>query len=465
MCVCVCFLCVRYDNTPLRRTPPAVPTVSTEQHLQLHSAVEETTPFLSLEILGDGDSLLQGQVASWTLRVTNLGLAPCRDALLKTNLPWLRLTGTAASASSFSGAPPPGAVGTGGTLLRLPLPPGGLAPGATADVPVAVRPTGGPGPRTLRLLLRYAGAAGARHRHVTAWRTVSVRGSLRVAASWAPGDVGAGGDARLLRVDAADVGGGGAAPVRLEELLLVSGRWRAVGLYGGGSGGGAAVGRRETFTAYVEVVQATAAEVGAADGGLVCSVCDLTNNGVSREDDAAALRDRTAFLCLETAARKFDVRPHLRPLLSSQLPLPHLPVDRRLLSPAQTCPFDAHTPTQNTVAAHEAQNTQDPNTGEEAAPRSIAQIRRASTAVSGAATSATAHPASPAALRADDAISCLATPPPPASLSMRVSRWSPAAPCDAMRPRTAAFIAPAGSCDRGRSRTPLAVDGAVRQPP
>jgi hypothetical protein len=106
---------------------------------------------------GAQSTVLQGQTCCWKLQVSNVGYAPAKNILLKTNGPWLHTTQTT-SETRDEGAPTSFCVGPSGTLMRLPFlnltQSEVLHPGESIEIPVAVRTSGG-GRQDFYLLFRY----------------------------------------------------------------------------------------------------------------------------------------------------------------------------------------------------------------------------------------------------------------------------------------------------------------------
>lgn len=105
------------------------------------------------------ESLLQGQVNKWFLRVSNIGTAHATNLFLKTNLPWLNVLNTNSATQAVEN-PVSYCIGPTGTMFRLPLTckesPMNctLAPGETIDIPIEIRTSGG-GKQDFYMLFRY----------------------------------------------------------------------------------------------------------------------------------------------------------------------------------------------------------------------------------------------------------------------------------------------------------------------
>jgi len=144
------------------------------ESLALKAKVECGMPCLTADLVqpltatnvGDAGPLLQGQVSKWNLRLSNVGTAPAKSITVKTNLPWMTVWDGAdddrnskdfdeieREATSYS-------IGPSGTLLRIPIDGFGLKvdgeiqPGETVDVAVDLRTTGG-GRQAFYMLFRY----------------------------------------------------------------------------------------------------------------------------------------------------------------------------------------------------------------------------------------------------------------------------------------------------------------------
>jgi len=135
----------------------------------LKSKIEHDMPSLTVDIVphgGKGDAtVLQGQISSWTLRISNLGTAPASNVTLKTNAPWMNIAQTNRKETRATSH----CIGPSGTLMRLPLEKKTaedgidnddyvksdvISPGQTVEVPVHVRTSGG-GRQELYMLFRY----------------------------------------------------------------------------------------------------------------------------------------------------------------------------------------------------------------------------------------------------------------------------------------------------------------------
>lgn len=108
---------------------------------------------------GDDDGpMLVGQMSAWTLRLFNSGTAPAANVSLKTNIPWINVD--SANGPSSSGQPTPHCIGPSGTLSELPLndasltTPGVLQPGESVDIPITIRSSDG-GKHSFYMLYRY----------------------------------------------------------------------------------------------------------------------------------------------------------------------------------------------------------------------------------------------------------------------------------------------------------------------
>lgn len=140
----------------------------------LKARVEDDMPRLTAQLVpktGKEDEPVvsfQGQVSSWTLRLSNIGTAPATDIALKTNLPWVKVDSTAARTQEGSTSH---AVGPTGTLLALPIEgdnlrtPGQLQPGESIDLAVSLR-TVGTTQQDFYMLYRYELVGGTKNHHL-----------------------------------------------------------------------------------------------------------------------------------------------------------------------------------------------------------------------------------------------------------------------------------------------------------
>jgi hypothetical protein len=126
----------------------------------LRSKVEQKMPLLKVAISPDGSAqsiVLQGQTSSWKLKISNVGYAPAKNVMLKTNAPWLNMADTSINASDED-APTSFCLGPSGTLMRIPLQNVNqsdvLQPGESIEIPVAIRTSGG-GRQDFYMLFRY----------------------------------------------------------------------------------------------------------------------------------------------------------------------------------------------------------------------------------------------------------------------------------------------------------------------
>lgn len=126
----------------------------------LRSKVEKRMPSLKATIVPDESAhsiVLQGQTSSWTLKLSNVGYAPAKNIMLKTNAPWLNVADPLTEASDED-APTSFCIGPSGTLMRISLLNARhsdvLQPGESIEIPVAIRTSGG-GRQDFYMLFRY----------------------------------------------------------------------------------------------------------------------------------------------------------------------------------------------------------------------------------------------------------------------------------------------------------------------
>ncbi len=163
------------------------------------SKVEGNMPSLKVTVTSDEgaqSTVLQGQTRCWKIKVSNVGYAPAKNVLLKTNGPWLHTTQTT-SENRDEDAPTSFCVGPSGTLIRLPLlntiQSDILHPGESIEIPVAIRISGG-GRQDFYLLFRYelwskddsATKLVSRHRWTQKLFSVTVYPSITMSASLMP---------------------------------------------------------------------------------------------------------------------------------------------------------------------------------------------------------------------------------------------------------------------------------------
>jgi hypothetical protein len=124
------------------------------------SIVEGKMPCLKVVITSDQatpSTVLQGQILSWKLKVSNVGYVPATNIMLKTNGPWLNMANAADKAVPLE-APTSFCVGPSGTLMKVPLSNSNqsdvLHPGESIEIPVTIR-TSGVGRQDFHFLFRY----------------------------------------------------------------------------------------------------------------------------------------------------------------------------------------------------------------------------------------------------------------------------------------------------------------------
>ena len=175
------------------------------ESLLLKAKVERGMPCLSAELVGrDGttvapdqtETVLQGQISVWTLRIGNVGTAPATKVSLKTNVPWVTIVRNDIKKKHGENEATSCCVGPSATLMNLPMTnglktPGRIEPGEQIDVPVAIRTSGG-GTQDFYMLFRYElytqddTSEAPRHRWLKKMYQVPVYPSLSMAASVMP---------------------------------------------------------------------------------------------------------------------------------------------------------------------------------------------------------------------------------------------------------------------------------------
>jgi hypothetical protein len=126
----------------------------------LRSKVEKKMPYLKVAITPNKSTpsiVLQGQTSCWNLKLANVGYAPAKNIILKTNSPWLKIADST-SEDSDEESPTSFCIGPSGTLMRIPLINANnsdvLKPGESIEIPVAIRTSGG-GRQDFYMLFRY----------------------------------------------------------------------------------------------------------------------------------------------------------------------------------------------------------------------------------------------------------------------------------------------------------------------
>lgn len=288
---------------------------------------------------------LQGQISSWTLRLSNLGTAPAANVYLKTNFPWLYVTG------EESEAPVEGkdqealncSIGPTGTLFQLPIK-SDIKPGESVEVPVRIRASVS-GRHEFYMLFRYelggseSTSGSPRYRWLKKMFDVPVYPSISLNASVMPSfsnhsDHILSTEFTNNRTERPDK-----LELVVEKLSLASRCYRLESLPGQFSDrDGAKLGWQERITAHYRIV--------ACEGQSSSSSCRLSECTLSAADEHTRISDAASspllnFLCLERAHQTFE-----QTLKEHQMALVR-------------------------AAANEGQESQH--------PRSIAQIRRANT--------------------------------------------------------------------------------------
>ena len=166
----------------------------------LKAKVERGMPCLVADLISSTPSevssaspALQGQIRSWSLRVSNIGTAPATRLTLKTNVPWINIKSVVHDSTHM---PESSCIGPSGTLLSLPIAGRGLKtdgllePGESIDVAVEIR-TSGAGKQDFYMLFRYELQVDTmdetpRYRWLKKMFEVPVYPSLTLSASLAP---------------------------------------------------------------------------------------------------------------------------------------------------------------------------------------------------------------------------------------------------------------------------------------
>lgn len=160
----------------------------------LRSKIEQEMPSLRVNITPDESTqstVLQGQTCRWKLKLSNVGYAPAKNIMLKTNAPWLNLVQLGDRKLPNENSPISSCIGPSGTLMRISF--DTLQPGESLEVPVAIRTSGG-GRQDFYMLFRYElGSAESsfaglvpRHRWARKLLSVPVYPSITMSASLMP---------------------------------------------------------------------------------------------------------------------------------------------------------------------------------------------------------------------------------------------------------------------------------------
>lgn len=169
----------------------------------MKAKVEQGMPCLAIKIMradrvspteasGTGP-VLQGQISSWKIRVSNMGTAPACSITLKTNVPWINIAEKTGGVATNEGRATSHCVGPSGTLMALPIKGGkeeGLInPGETVDIPILTRLSGS-GKQEFYMLYRYElwdpNLTAKRSRWLRKMMDVPVYPSLTLSASLMP---------------------------------------------------------------------------------------------------------------------------------------------------------------------------------------------------------------------------------------------------------------------------------------
>lgn len=304
------------------------------QSTLLKSKIECDMPCLSAELVkrmstsdatpvpSDGGPLLDGQISSWTIRLTNVGTAPATNVTLKTNLPWVNIMDNKANrtSSEIEAQPTSRCIGPSGTLMVLPLvdrdlkQAGTIQPGESMDIPIQIR-TSGNKKRDFYMLYRYEltrkhdadKKEKARSRWLRRMYEVSAYPSLSFDAkilttTWKGKDILLSVEFTNNRLDRpTDLF------ITLDKLSLVSRYYRIEPLPGqfvtnASFGNVLQIGWQERITVHCRVLPLEA-------GSSTCLLieCPFAEDGssVTRECASSEIAD---YLCLEQAFESFEVR-------------------------------------------------------------------------------------------------------------------------------------------------------------
>jgi hypothetical protein len=286
----------------------------------LKAKIERGMPSLTAELIHHEESisgmigpLLDGQLTSWTLRMSNVGTAAATNIFLKTNLPWISITGhgieSSGSAEEKESQPTHCCIGPTGTLMELPLDDNTLKtvnelhPNETVDIPIHIR-TSGIGKEDFYMLFRYDllddDAETPRHRWLRKMFEISIYPSITFNASVvpsfsSPGEFIMSIDVANLRTDRPD-----SLHVGINKLSLASRCNHLELLPGQTEDGGPVLAWQEKTTLHVRV---SASE---STSNCMISECNLNvENGTARSTDAISSRSLD-FVRLQSAHDLFD---------------------------------------------------------------------------------------------------------------------------------------------------------------
>ncbi|GAX22513.1 hypothetical protein FisN_14Hh135 [Fistulifera solaris] len=313
------------------------------ESMLLRAKVERGMPCLTIELLPAQQSALvgpalEGQIRPWVLRVENIGTAPATNATLKTNIPWIRILHK--STQQHDGVP--NSLGPSGTLMTFPLKEGNLHPGESIDVPIEMRiPQSGK--HGLYMLFRYELLSDdenerGRFRWLKKMFEVTVYPSISLASSLVPSNRIPSENTLSLEVANNRTDSPDDTDFTVSKVSLVSWNYRLIPFEGQFDESFVELGWQERVASHFRVLP-----IGDDGSKLsVLSQSDFLKPISQQSKDSDSL---VSFLCLESAHAIFEDT---------------LTKHRIALARAE--------------AAHDASNQQ---------PRSIAQIRRANTALTG----------------------------------------------------------------------------------
>ena len=298
---------------------------SRAEPMLLKSKVEDDMPRLTASLISsqaDSGPVIQGEISTWILRVSNLGTAPASNLSLKTNVPWINVHSLSRPGDRPDLEPTSCCVGPSGTLLSLPLEgeglhsPGIIQPGEEVDIPIALRTVGG-SQQDFYMLFRYEvpGAAKGSHRWLRQMIDVAIYPSLKFTAAlmasyWA----------KTEHVVSVEVANHRSEEIFLDKLSVASREYRLEQMGGQISSDNDVLSLdvRERVTMHYRLIPIKASSSSSSDT-CVMSECKFTGTGECSSRQACVTSDEIDYLCLESSQSRFQtaLKKYRRDLLST----------------------------------------------------------------------------------------------------------------------------------------------------
>ena len=295
----------------------------------LKSKVEDDMPRLSASLIasqaGDGGRFVQGEISSWTLRVSNLGTAPASKLSLKTNVPWIKVRSLAGPGKFPEHEPTSCCIGPSGTLLSLALEgeglqsPGIIQPGEQVDIPIDIR-TDGDIQQHFYMLFRYelVGGAKSSHRWLRQMVVVPIYPSLKFTASLKPSTW-----AKAEYNLSVEIANHRSEVIFIDKLSVASREYRLEQIGGQGSrdyedSDVIALDVRERVSMHYRLIPSKVSSSLSLGDTCMMSECKMAGSveGSSRQECITS--DEIGYLCLESAHARFRtaLRKYRRDVLS-----------------------------------------------------------------------------------------------------------------------------------------------------